>query len=326
MGNRREDYIRKKNTTVMIVLGIALIAIFFASSDFGTGLFERLFGEKQAQAEIRPVVSPKNGEKLQVYYLDIGQGDCEFIRIPKDDGTYFNMLIDSGEYQEREKLLSFLKKEEITRLDAVVVTHPHSDHMGSMATVIRDFEIGAFYMSQFEAQFTPTTVSYEKMLDALTEKNLKITVLKAGDMIPVTPAAAINVLSPIGGKQYTGLNEYSIILKLVYGDSSFLFTGDAQIEAFSQLTNAGYHPDADILKVGHHGSADATNGEILDAVTPKIAVISCGDDNDYGHPHKEVLGLLEKYNCRIFRTDQDGTVLIETDGKTEPVVTTEKNK
>lgn len=318
MAKRREDIIKRKNTIIMVVLGIILAAIFVSTSDIGKAFLENIqsmMDSSNKVTEIAPAQSPDSNDKLLVYYFDVGQGDSELIRIPDGSGNYFNMLIDSGDAEHTDAITAYLDGLEITKLDAVVVTHPHADHMGSMASIIERYAIDRFYMPRFPSELTPTTVSYEKMLDALTAKNLGITVIKTGTVITTTDLASVTVLAPDDGDKSDNLNNYSAVIKVVFGDRTFLFMGDAEEDELSQILQSGYSLDSDVIKIGHHGSSDATNGALLEAVSPEIAVISCGTGNSYGHPHEETLDLLKKYNVTVYRTDLDGTVVIESDGK-----------
>lgn len=305
---------KRKPLLALAAAAVILLGSYFANSDLGQRLLDNLLGQGMAQ----PVSGPIDGGNLEVYSVDVGQGDCEFVRIPKEDGTYFNLLIDSGEYDQRSKILEFLQVQKIRRIDAVVVSHPHTDHMGSMNKIIEQYDIGTFYMGPVPDRLIPTTVSYEKMLDALLEKNMKIKVLEAGTAIPATDTVSIQVLGPVEGEEYNSLNDYSLVLKLTYGKNTFLFMGDSEIAAQKAIVNAGCDLQADVLKVSHHGSRNGMNETLYKQVNPQIALISCGEGNDYGHPHRETMELLNRNHCQIYRTDRDGTICILADGKSKP--------
>ena len=312
----REAYIKKKNSTTMIILGIALVLILLSRTEFGNELLSMFIYEDSYVTDNRPAEAPKAGDEMLVYYFDVAQGDSELIRIPEANSAdgYFDMLIDSGEYSEYDKLSSYLGELQIKDLEAVVVTHPHADHMGSMATVIRKNDVKKFYMPSFPEKLTPTSKAYETMLDAIDEKDLGITVVKEGTVIPAPATASITVMGPTGSGDYEDLNNYSAIVKVVYGDTSFLFTGDAETPEVQEAIDKGWNLDSDVLKVGHHGSWNATDKNVLNAVSPDMAVISCGEGNSYGHPHKEVIELLERYDIPCYRTDLEGTILLTSDG------------
>lgn len=316
--NNREAYIKNKNMTTMIILGVALVLILLSRTEFGSEILSMFIYEDSYVTDNAPAAAPEAGEEMLVYYFDVGQGDSELIRIPEEGSSdgYFDMLIDTGEYSEYDKLSSYLSELQIEKLEALVVTHPHSDHMGSMATVIRKNEVGKFYMPSFPESLTPTSKAYETMLDALDEKNMGITVVKEGTVIPSPDTASITVVAPTGSGDYDDLNNYSAVVKVVYGDTSFLFTGDAETPEVQEAIDKGWNLDSDVLKVGHHGSWNATDKNVLDAVSPDMAIISCGEGNSYGHPHDEVVDLLERYDIPYYRTDHEGTILLISDGKT----------
>lgn len=299
---RRNGRLPKSPAVIISVFIIALAAIFI------------LYEPNSASHE-----SPASGSEAQgvlmSYFIDVGQGDCELVRIPRQDGSCFNMLIDSGEASRGDNVIDTLHELGVEKLDAVVVSHPHADHMGSMAAVIENFTIDAFYMPEVPEDQTPTTLAYERMIDALIEKEMKIHLIKAGDVISGTDAAVINVLAPNKGDRYENMNNYSAVIKITYGETSFIYMGDAETGNFEAAMDSGYNLDADVLKVGHHGSGNATNKALLQAVSPDIAVISCGKGNDYGHPHKETLNLLKNNKVEVLRTDRLGTIVIESDGK-----------
>ncbi|WP_077864691.1 ComEC/Rec2 family competence protein [Clostridium saccharobutylicum] len=241
------------------------------------------------------------GNNMMVHYIDVGQGDSELIQIGDK-----NILIDAG--TSDKKTLDYLKKINITKLDYVIATHPHEDHIGSMDDVINYCTIGTFYAPKV----TTTTKTYENMIDALKKKNLKITVPKVGEQINIDNAT-LTFLAPNSTK-YDDLNNYSIVVKVKYGNNSFLFTGDAEALSEGEILQKQLDIQADVLKVGHHGSSSSTSQDFLNKVNPKYAVISCAKGNDYGHPHKETLDKLKDKNIGIFRTDLSGTIIATSDG------------
>lgn len=248
---------------------------------------------------------------MMVHYIDVGQGDSELIQIGDK-----NILIDAG--TSDKKALDYLKKINVTKLDYVIATHPHEDHIGSMDDVINYCSVGTFYAPKV----TTTTKTYENMIDALKKKNLKITVPKVGEQINIDNAT-LTFIAPNSTK-YDDLNNYSIVVKVKYGNNSFLFTGDAEALSEGEILQKQLDIQADVLKVGHHGSSSSTSQDFLNKVNPKYAVISCGKDNDYGHPHKETLEKLKAKNIGIFRTDLNGTIIATSDGSkitfnTDPV-------
>ncbi|MEG1002606.1 MAG: ComEC/Rec2 family competence protein [Clostridium sp.] len=252
--------------------------------------------------------STNPGSNMLVHYINVGQGDAELIQV-----NGLNMLIDAGPGSNEKDLISYLDKLKIKNLDYVIATHPHEDHIGNMDDVINTYEIGKFYAPKVEH----TTKAFEKMVTALKKKDLKINVIKEGtDTIDLGENTKVSVFSPKANfNDKKDLNNYSPIIKIQYGNNSFLFTGDAEKLEENYVLDKGYDVTADVLKLGHHGSTTSTSENFLKKVNPSIGIISCGIDNDYGHPHKETLKKLEKYKVKIYRTDKDGTITLSSDGK-----------
>ncbi len=242
------------------------------------------------------------GEELKVHFLDVGQGDSIFIELPTNE----TILIDASIKDASDKIINYLKEEKVSKIDYVFATHPHSDHIGGMSAVIKAFDIGQIYMPKA----VTTTKTYENLLLTIKDKNLKIKTAKAGNTIIDTDDLKLVVLAP-NQDSYESLNNYSIVLKLTYKEKSFLFTGDAETLSEKEITG---DVEADVLKVGHHGSRTSTSQAFLNKVNPSYAVISVGLNNDYKHPHQEVLDRLEKKNIKIYRTDQNGDIIFTTDG------------
>lgn len=236
---------------------------------------------------------------LAVHFLDVGQADC--ILIQQGDHA---MLIDAGNNGDGELIANYLQSAGVSRLDYAVGTHPHEDHIGALDTVLKNFPVQNLLMPRVQTN----TKTFEDVLDAAIEKGLSITAPKAGDTFPLGSA----VLTAVNN--YTGddLNDHSIMLRLTYGSVSFLFTGDAEVPAEQAALATGLPLRSDVLKVGHHGSSTSTSETFLAAVSPTYAVITCGVDNDYGHPHEETLAALA--GCEIFRTDRQGTIVAHSDG------------
>ena len=242
------------------------------------------------------------GEELKVHFLDVGQGDSIFIELPTNE----TILIDASIKDASDKIINYLKEEKVSKIDYVFATHPHSDHIGGMSAVIKAFDIGQIYMPKA----VTTTKTYENLLLTIKDKNLKIKTAKAGNTIIDTDDLKLVVLAP-NQDSYESLNNYSIVLKLTYKEKSFLFMGDAETLSEKEITG---DVEADVLKVGHHGSRTSTSQAFLNKVNPSYAVISVGLNNDYKHPHQEVLDRLEKKNIKIYRTDQNGDIIFTTDG------------
>lgn len=245
--------------------------------------------------------TPASGT-LSVHYLDVGQGDSIFIELPNKKC----MLIDAGENMYGRSITEYITNLGYSKIDYLVATHPHADHIGSMAYVVNHNDIGEIYMPKVAT----TTKTYEKLLTAISDKGLKVKSAKAGMNIVDDGDFSIDILAPVTIEE-DDLNNCSIILKMNYKGDSFLFLGDAEKK---ELETVSADMSAEVLKVGHHGSRTSTTKALLEEVNPKYAVISLGKGNSYGHPHKSTLELLDEFNVETYRTDQDGTIVISTEG------------
>jgi competence protein ComEC len=249
---------------------------------------------------------------LEVTFLDLGQADAILIRTGNS-----TMLIDAATNSNADKLVGLLQERGIDRIDVLVGTHPHEDHIGGMDNVIKNFDIGDIYMPEISA----TTKTFEDVINAIQEKGLEITVPEPGSNFSLG-SATCTILAP-NSENYSDTNSYSIVIRLVYGNNSFLFTGDAETDSEEEMLAEGYTLRSDVLKVGHHGSTTSTSDEFLQAVSPEYAVIMVEDGNSYGHPHDEILDALNSAGIKIYRTDLNGTITFTSDGSNLAVSTEE---
>jgi competence protein ComEC len=240
---------------------------------------------------------------MKASIIDVGQGDSILIQL----STGENILIDAGE--ESAPVIAYLRNNNVTRINDVIITHPHSDHIGGMDDIIQDFDIGKVYMPNV----TTTTNAFSDMLSTIQAKGLKINVAKAGVNIDINSAFKGVFIAP-NASSYDDLNNYSAVLKLTYGNNTFLFTGDAGETSEQEMLASGLNLQADLLKVGHHGSSSSSTFSFLQAVQPKYAIISVGANNDYGHPSNEAISRLQSIGAKIYRTDQQGTIIATSDG------------
>lgn len=245
--------------------------------------------------------------EFSVHFIDVGQGDCTLVKSGNK-----SLLIDSGESGNEQTVLNYLAKEKVTKLDYVVITHMHTDHMGSMAKIIQSVEVSNVIMSELNEKNTPTTKAYENLLNAVSQSGAKVLKAKAGDTYTLADAV-IQILGPV--KEYTDLNNTSVVMRVVYKSTSFLFTGDAEKQAEEDIISSGAEINSDVLKVGHHGSNTSTSKGFLTAVSPGLAVISCGKGNSYGHPNEETIKLLTEYGVNIKRTDENGSIVVISNGE-----------
>ena len=249
---------------------------------------------------------------LRAYFLDVGQGDSSVILF-KDKV----ILIDAGEADKGDLVVSDLEKLGVTKIDLLVATHPHSDHIGGMQKVLARFPVKKVLDSGI-----PTSSSlYEHFLETVDDRNIPYVAAERGQTIDVDPSLRILVLSPPKNRIGDDINTNSIVLRISYGTVNLLYTGDATTDAEEVMMKAGYPVDADVFKVGHHGSSSSSSAAFLRNVDPEVAVISLGKDNEYGHPHRETMDRLAAAGPLVLRTDRDGTVRVMSDGVTYSVAT-----
>ena len=243
-----------------------------------------------------------NNDLLKVHYLDVGQGDSIFIELPNNE----TMLIDAAESYQSENIINYLKNLNYQKIDYVIGTHPHTDHIGGLKDIINTFEIGKIYMPKVVS----TTKTYESLLMAIKDKNLKINTAKAGTSIIDTNALKINILAP-NNSTYTELNNYSVVTKITYGTTKFLFMGDAEKLSENEIKE---NVTADVIKIGHHGSNTSSSIDFIKKVSAKYGIISVGLKNKYNLPKEETITNWENSGTKIYLTSTNGTVTAISDG------------
>jgi len=249
-----------------------------------------------------------SSSNLKVHFIDVGQGDSMLIQCPNGS----DILVDAGVPTEGPTVVDYLKDQGVSTLYAIVETHPHEDHIGGLSNVINSFTVKNVYTTKA----TSTTKTYTNLQNLIKDKNLPVTNITYGVTIPADTSVSMTILSPIR-TSYSDLNDWSGVLKVQYGDVSFLLMGDASTNVEGDLlSKCKDRLPSTVLKVGHHGSNTSTSSSFLDAVKPRYAVIEVGKDNPYGHPTSAALNRLSDANVKVFRTDLDGTIVFTTDGKT----------
>lgn len=243
-----------------------------------------------------------NNDLLKVHYLDVGQGDSIFVELPNNE----TMLIDAAESYQSENIINYLKNLNYQKIDYVIGTHPHTDHIGGLKDIINTFEIGKIYMPKVVS----TTKTYESLLMAIKDKNLKINTAKAGTSIIDTDDLKINILAP-NNSIYTELNNYSVVTKITYGTTKFLFMGDAEKLSENEIKE---NVTADVIKIGHHGSNTSSSIDFIKKVNAKYGIISVGLNNKYNLPKEETITNWENSGTKIYLTSTNGTIRASSDG------------
>lgn len=245
-------------------------------------------------------------KEMAVHFIDVGQGDSIFIEAPNGK----TMLIDGGVKGAGNDIVAYLKAQGVNRLDYVVATHPDADHIGGLISVLNSISIKEF----IDSGKVHTSQTYEEMLSLIQAKNIRFTVPDAGDEILLDDNLIIEVLA--ADETATDNNDASIVLRAEYQNISFLLMGDADHGVEQELLQEGTDVQATILKAGHHGSNTSSSPEFVEAVSPLATILSYGQDNKYGHPHAEVIDVLQNVNSEIYSTAEAGTIVITTDGVT----------
>lgn len=291
----------KDTKTKLITLAIVIISALFV-------LFEEGFPNIQLpQTNTQPndlsVSTQDMINPISVHFIDVGQGDSTLIQT-----ATHNILIDAGENTAEQDVINYLNNLNVTKLDYVVATHPHSDHIGGLDGVINNFTVTNILMPDA----THTTKTFENLLTAIEDNNTNVIIAAANQTITLDDIT-YTVLSPLRAS-YDNLNNYSIVIKMDYNDVSFMFGGDAEKLVENDILNNNYNVDIDVLKVSHHGSSTSSSPDFISAMSPTVAVISCGLNNDYGHPHQEVLQTLTDNNVKLYTTPELGNIIVTTDG------------
>lgn len=294
--SRKKTSVRKSDVKGMVRFAkrYPILAVIIAVIVVGVFVFQSV------QDNANKVTIPMDG--LYVHYIDVGQGDSELICC---GGEY--MLIDAGEPSASDTVVDYLNDHGIEKLEYVVCSHGHADHCGGLDAVVENFDVGTVFTSPYPGD----TSSYEIFSDAVSAKGLDMTVPELGESYSLGEAR-FEFIGPL--EEYDNLNDDSLVMRLEYGDTSFLFTGDMTSKAERDLLEDGANVKCDVLKVGHHGSSGSSSYRFLYEAEPKIAVISCEAGNSYGHPHEEALSRLNDCGAEVCRTDLEGSIIIFSNG------------
>ena len=254
----------------------------------------------------KPLVSE---EQLRITFLDVGNGDC--ILLQSGDET---ALIDAGGDRQSDDVITDLRVHGITKIDHVVATHADTDHIGSLDEVVRRFAVDRFWMPLYAPEHEPTTRAYRELRESLREKEIPVDTASYLQGFTVGKAQ-VTFLNDMDTTEFVDDNRRSVVCRVTFGEHAILLMGDADKETELQLMSMPALLEADIIKIGHHGSDTSSHPPFIEMVDPEFAVITCGFANQHGHPHDTTLETLAKNDVSVYRTDLDGTIIITSDGK-----------
>ena len=310
MSRKRKS--KKNRLSTVVVAAVCLFCLVIELGQYIPSIGIPDWDELFTLAGISDTKTAPEGE-LQVSFIDVGNADS--ILIQQGEAC---ALIDAGERGDGDDVLDYLREQGVTKLDLVIATHPHADHIGGMTQIINALPVYKFVMSFMPEDKTPTVATYLNMLTALDERNVLLEEAKPGKVYSLG-TAQLTVLAPLVESKEE--NNISVVTRLTFGNRSFLFMADAETEVEDQLLYGAGPLTADVLKVGHHGSDTSSSVRFLRRVSPTYAIIPCGVGNSYGHPSEEVLLRLDELKAKIYRSDIHGHITVKTDGKTLDITT-----
>ena len=308
MAKKRRRKRIKKSTKIIISLILVIASVVAGLIVYDEGGFSGGGSSKGDSTNLGSDDSSGEGDPIKVYFIDVGQADCTVIVSKKG-----NMIIDAGSNSAQKDMKSYIDKLGIEEFEYAIFTHPHEDHIGGAEVILDNYKINNVIIPDYEAK----TKVYLTMLDSIEKCGAEVEIIEEGENFEFSIGELkAQILAPI--KFDDNPNNASIVTRIDYGETSLMVTGDAEGEKkddpeklmLQKYKNNLSILDCDIYKMGHHGSRTSSSQEFLDALSPQIAIISCGLDNDYGHPHEEVISRLEEGNIEYYRTDELGTIIL----------------
>jgi beta-lactamase superfamily II metal-dependent hydrolase len=284
---------------VVVLIGMLYVGAQPDETDYMDG------GNKQVAATTMSTPYVRAEGEMVVHYINVGQGASQLLVGP----TGKTMLVDAGNNDKEDMMVAYLQRAGIEKIDILVGTHPDADHIGGLDAVINQFDVGQFYMPQVQSN----TKTFEDVLLAAKKKGIKVNTAKAEVTLKWDQGTTVQMVAPIG--DYKDTNEMSAVIRVAYGETSFLLTGDAETKSEADLVTSSTMLKADVLLIGHHGSNSSTSDPFLERVNPKYAVIQSGK-NKYGHPTPEILAKLANKNITVFRNDMVGNIVFVSNGRT----------
>ena len=270
------------------------------------------FGDLFRESGVNQAVDAKD-YAFSAHYIDVGQADCSLIICGEN-----TVLIAAGDVDSYDTIHTYLSSQNVSEIDYLILTHAHADHIGSADEILKNYTVQNVILPKYTEENMPTSKTYEDLLYALADCGAKVIAAKPGNSYSLS-ACSFTVIAP--NKDYEELNNSSVVVRFVYGNTAFLFQGDAEKKSEQDILDAGFPVSADVIKLGHHGSNTSSSSGYLAAVQPTLAVISCGEKNAYGHPSEKILSRLEELKIDYRRTDRNGNIVVTSDGNTVSVET-----
>ena len=302
------DYTVNRKRTVficlIIVAGLVLEILCFC----GVTSWQKIFSATNIVRSVK-----QQDSNFTVYYLDVGQSDCTVVICDNEV-----LMIDTGTSNQLNTIKTNLFMLEIDTIDYMLITHPHEDHMGSASDIIEDYNVSNILMPSLSIEKHVPSSTYDNLLNVISENNVNPETVFYGDSF-MLGSAVVEIFAPM--KQDDNLNNLSVVAKITYGDTSFLFTGDAEEEIEKQILREKADISADVLKAGHHGSNTSSTDEFISTVNPRYVIFSSGSDNDFGHPTLNNIEKFENMGAKQYVTSIDGHITVTSDGKQISVIT-----
>ena len=301
-------FLKNKIFSIALCILILFSCVISVFDIFGIFSWNKLFTYTGIVDGVKPVNS-----NFAVYFLDVGQSDCTIIKC--DDEV---LLIDTGTLNQVYTIRKSLYTLEIDEIDYMIISHQHDDHMSGAIKLIEHYKVDNIMMPKLSDINFVDSLTYMNLINMIGENDVNPIAIESGYSFELG-SAKVEVLAPL--KQDKELNNMSAIIKVTYGENSFIFQGDSEEKIENQLLNFNIDVSADLIKIGHHGSKTSTNETYLNEVDPDFAIISCGSDNSYGHPNKNILNKLEDHGITTYVTALDGNIVATSDGKNISIFT-----
>lgn len=310
----KRAHAKNKKVRIAQITVLALCVVFALLITYAPNLGLPTWGDLFRESGVNQAVNAKD-YPFSVHYIDVGQADGSLIICGED-----TILIDAGDVDSYDAVHIYLTAQNVSEIDYLILTHAHADHIGSADEVLKNYTVNNVIMPKYTEENMPTSETYEDLLYALADSGANVIAAKPGNSYTLS-GCSFSVLAP--NADYTELNNSSVVIRLLYGNTAFLFQGDAEKKSEQAILDTGFCVSANVIKLGHHGSNTSSTAGYLSAVNPQLAVISCGEDNAYNHPSEKVLKRLDDLKIDYRRTDRNGNIVVTSDGN-EIAVETEK--